>query len=111
MTTWPSLSALYLFPEISSGIGAPSNEPIPMTLTMIPMSAAIFAASKALPSWSSPSVMMIIALPTLLSPEKELVPNLMASPIAVPWMGTISVSMVLRKSFADCVSPVSGICT
>ena len=68
----------------ATGIGWPSGEPTPMVNTLIPISAACFAASTGSSSWFSPSVMTMMARLLSLCALKLLIQVLMASPIAVP---------------------------
>ena len=49
---------------VTTRIGAPFVLPMPRINTLMPFLRASFAASNAPPSWSSPSVMSMIALPT-----------------------------------------------
>ena len=79
------------------GSGAPISFPIPIVKTLTPASRASFAASRARPDWSSPSVIRIIAFDYFSSVRKALMDFLKASPNAVPWTGMRSVSMALRK--------------
>jgi PTS system sucrose-specific IIC component len=66
------------------GIGEPLVEPTPSTYTRMPASLAALADSSAPPSWSSPSVITMIALPMPSSWVKLCVAISMARAISVP---------------------------
>ena len=74
----------------------------------MPRLLAYLAISTASPSWFSPSVMTIIALFMSSAGEKELMAMFMAVPMAVPWVGTISVDISSRYILADTKSVVIG---
>ena len=76
---------------LAVGISAPDVLPIPRTKTRFPELAAAFAASNAPSSWSSPSVMTTIALPTFLLLLNPFSANSIAAPMFVPWRDTILV--------------------
>ena len=82
MTSAPELS--FIYPPCPSGIKAPFEDPTPKTKTFIPFFLAAAAASSAPPSWSSPSVITMIARPMLSAFVKLLDAILIASAMSVP---------------------------
>ena len=65
----------------------------------------------AAPSWSSPSVMTMMALPTFLFSVKLRADRLMAAARSVPWFLIIDGSISPRNIFAETKSLVIGSCT